>query len=174
MRAMLAVTHLWSMLAFAASGDAGVVVAQRSPVQLEVAEYRSMPKREPTADEIRTALVEVLKEQRIPLSSSAKTRLRVELVEAEKRDDEGGKACARVRSWIVEIDKEYLPKREMVTERCVVTSQPRISAAGNINWIGVADAISRVSHKSGALTDAYAEVLGEVIANLRRALDRRQ
>ncbi len=164
---VVVIARLWWMLA--ASGDGGVV-AQRSPVQLEIAEYRPMPKREPAADEIRQALLDVLNEQRIPVSSNAKTRLRLELVEA--RDDEGNKACARVRSWIVDIDKEYLPKREMITERCVPTSQPRIPAEGNINWIGVADAISRISHKTDALTDAYAQALGEVIANLRRWLDR--
>ena len=154
---------------FVLLADGGVV--QRSPVQLDVAEYRPMAKREPAADDIRTALLDVLEEQKIPVSSSAKTRLRVEIAETEKQDDEG-KTCARVRSWIVDIDKQYLPKREIVTERCVLTSEPRIPAAGNVNWIGVAEAISRVSHKSGALTDAYAQVLGEVIANLRRWLDR--
>jgi len=138
---------------------------------LDVADYRPMAKREPAAEDIRTALLDVLEEQKIPVSSSAKTRLRVEIAETEKQDDEG-KTCARVRSWIVDIDKQYLPKREIVTERCVLTSEPRIPAAGNVNWIGVAEAISRVSHKSGALTDAYAQVLSEVIANLRRWLDR--
>jgi hypothetical protein len=162
------IAQVWWMLA--ASADGGVV-AQRSPVQLDVAEYRPMAKREPTAEEIRAALLDVLNEQKIPVSSSAKTRLRVELVEVEKQDDES-KTCARVRSSTVDIDKEYLPKREIVTERCVPTSEPRISAAGNVNWIGVADAISRVSHKSGALIDAYGQVLSEVIANLRRWLDR--
>lgn len=167
MRAAM-IAQVWWILV--ASADGGV--AQRSPVQLDVAEYRPMAKREPTAEEIRAALLDVLNEQKIPVSPSAKTRLRVELVEAEKHDDEGTKTCARVRSWIVDIDKEYLPKREMITERCVPTSQPRMSAVGNTNWIGVADAISRASHKSGALTDAYAEALDEVIANLRRRLDR--
>ncbi len=166
---VVVIAHLGWILA--ASGDGGVV-AQRSPVQLEIAEYRPMPKREPTADQIRAALLDVLNEQRIPVSSTAKTRLWVELVEPESGDDNGAKTCARVRSWIVDIDKEYLPKREMITERCAPTSQPRIPAAGNINWVGVADAISRVSHKTGALTDAYAQALGEVIANLRRRLDR--
>jgi len=162
------IAQAWWLLA--ASADRGVV-AQRSPVQLDVADYRPMAKREPAAEDIRTALLDVLEEQKIPVSSSAKTRLRVEIAETEKQDDEG-KTCARVRSWIVDIDKQYLPKREIVTERCVLTSEPRIPAAGNVNWIGVADAISRVSHKSGALTDAYAQVLSEVIANLRRWLDR--
>jgi len=162
------IAQAWWLLA--ASADRGVV-AQRSPVQLDVADYRPMAKREPAAEDIRTALLDVLEEQKIPVSSSAKTRLRVEIAETEKQDDEG-KTCARVRSWIVDIDKEYLPKREIVTERCVLTSEPRIPAAGNVNWIGVAEAISRVSHKSGALTDAYAQVLSEVIANLRRWLDR--
>ena len=64
---------------FVLSADGGVV--QRSPVQLDVAEYRPMAKREPTAEEIRAALLDVLNEQKIPVSSSAKTRLRVELVE---------------------------------------------------------------------------------------------
>jgi len=162
------IAQAWWLLA--ASADRGVV-AQRSPVQLDVADYRPMAKREPAAEDIRTALLDVLEEQKIPVSSSAKTRLRVEIAETEKQDDEG-KTCARVRSWIVDIDKQYLPKREIVTERCVLTSEPRIPAAGNVNWIGVAEAISRVSHKSGALTDAYAQVLSEVIANLRRWLDR--
>ena len=138
---------------------------------MDLADYRPLAKREPAAEDIRTALLDVLEEQKIPVSSSAKTRLRVEIAETEKQDDEG-KTCARVRSWIVDIDKQYLPKREIVTERCVLTSEPRIPAAGNVNWIGVAEAISRVSHKSGALTDAYAQVLSEVIANLRRWLDR--
>jgi len=162
------IAQVWWLLAVSADGG---VVAQRNPVQLDVADYRPMAKREPAAEDIRTALLDVLEEQKIPVSSSARTRLRVEIAEAEKQDDEG-KTCARVRSWIVDIDKEYLPKREIVTERCVLTSEPRIPAAGNVNWIGVADAISRVSHKSGALTDAYAQVLSEVIANLRRWLDR--
>jgi len=111
---------------FVLSADGGVV--QRSPVQLDVAEYRPMAKREPTAEEIRAALLDVLNEQKIPVSSSAKTRLRVEIAETEKQDDEG-KTCARVRSWIVDIDKQYLPKREIVTERCVLTSEARIPAA---------------------------------------------
>jgi hypothetical protein len=92
-------------------------------------------------------------------------------VESEKRDEEGVKACARVRSWIVEIGKEYLPKREVVTERCALSSQPKIPANGNINWIGVADAISRSSRKKDSVIDTYAEALGEVIANLKRTLD---
>src|SRR5215471_21705504 len=133
------IAQAWWLLA--ASADGGVV-AQRSPVQLDVADYRPMAKREPAAEDIRTALLDVLEEQKIPVSSSAKTRLRVEIAETEKQDDEG-KTCARVRSWIVDIDKQYLPKREIVTERCVLTSEPRIPAAGNVNWIGVAEAISR-------------------------------
>ncbi len=81
----------------------------------------------------------------IPVTSNATTRLRLELLEAEKRDEEGVKACARVRSRIVETGKEYLPER--LTERCVLASQPKVPADGNINWIGVADAISRISRK---------------------------
>jgi len=163
------IAQVWWMLA--ASADGGVV-AQRSPVQLDVAEYRPMAKREPTAEQIRAALLDVLNEQKIPVSSSAKMRLRVELVEAEKHDDEGTKTCARVRSWIVDMEKEYLPKREIVAERCVPTSWPKVPAEGDVNWIGVADAISIASHNSDALTYAYAEALSEVIANLRRRLDR--
>jgi len=108
----------------------------------------------------------------IPVTSNATTRLRLELLEAEKRDEEGVKACARVRSRIVETGKEYLPKGEVLTERCVLTSQPRVPAARSINWIGVADAISRISHKKDSLTDAYAEALSEVIATLERRLAR--
>ena len=37
---------------------------------------------------------------------------------------------------------------------------------------GVADAISRSSRKKDSITDAYAEALSEVIANLKRTLDR--
>lgn len=167
---VVVLAHVWWILA--AVPDAGVV-AQRSPVQLEVAEYRPMQKREPTAEDVRAALLDVLREQKIPVSSAAKIRLRVELVEPETDDEKGTKTCARIRSWIVDIDKEYLPKREMITERCTATSQPRIPSAGTVNWIGVADAISRVSRKSAdALTDAYAEALGEVIGTLRRRLDR--
>ena len=164
------IAQLWWVLA--AGPDAGVV-AQRAPVQLELADYRPMPKREPTVETIRAALLDVLNDQRIPVSSTARMRLRVELVQAEKLDDEGTKTCARIRSWIVDLDREYLPTRETNTERCVPTSQPRVPASGDINWIGVADAISRASHKAAdALTDAYAEALNEVIANLRRRLDR--
>src|SRR5215813_7395413 len=93
------IAQLWWILA--ASADGGVA-AQRAPVQLEVADYRPMAKRDPTPEVIRAALLEVLNEQKIPVSSSAKTRLRVELVEAERHDDEGTKTCARVRSWIVD------------------------------------------------------------------------
>jgi hypothetical protein len=72
----------------------------------------------------------------------------------------------------VETGREYLPKGEVLTERCVLSSQPKVPADGNINWIGVADAISRTSRKRDALTDAYAEALSEVIANLDRRLAR--
>ena|GEM_PF-3775121 len=108
----------------------------------------------------------------MPVSSTATTHLRLELLEAEKRDEEGLKACARVRSWIVGTGKEFLPKREMVTERCVLTSQPRVPALESINWIGVADAISRASRKKDPITDAYAEALSEVIPNVERRLVR--
>src|SRR5262249_22759338 len=155
--------------ALASSEDGGVPV-QRSPVKLEISDYRPMVQRAPTQDEIRTALVQILKDRGVPVSSNATTHLRLELLEAEKRDDEGVKACARVRSWIVESGKEFLPKREMVTERCVLTSQPRVPAEGSINWIGVADAISRASRKKDPMTDAYAGALSEVIANLERRL----
>jgi hypothetical protein len=170
MRTLLVIAHSWSMLVLGASGDSGIPGQSRS-VQLQIADYRPMSQRVPTSDEIRAALVEVLRAQKIPVTSDAKTHLWLELVESEKRDEEGVKACARVRSWIVEIGKEYLPKREVVTERCALSSQPKIPANGNINWIGVADAISRSSRKKDSLTDAYAEALGEVIANLKRTLD---
>ncbi len=65
--------------------------------------------------------MEVLRAQKILVTSDAKTHLWLELVESEKRDQEGIQACARVRSWIVEIGKEYLPKREVVTERCALS-----------------------------------------------------
>jgi len=171
LRALLAIAHAWSMLAFASSEDGGVP-PQRGPVQLEIADYRPLSQRAPTQDEIRAALVQILKERRVPVTSNATTRLRLELLEAEKRDEEGVKACARVRSRIVETGKEYLPKGEVPTERCVLTSQPRVPAARSINWIGVADAISRISHKKDSLTDAYAEALSEVIATLERRLAR--
>lgn len=171
LRALLAIAQAWSMPALASSEDGGVS-AQRDPVQLEIADYRPLSQRAPTQDEIRAALVQILKERRIPVTSNATMRLRLELLEAEKRDEEGVKACARVRSRIVETSKEYLPKGEVLTERCVLTSQPRVPAAGSINWIGVADAISRMSHKKDSLTDAYAEALSEVIATLERRLAR--
>ncbi len=167
MRALLVIAHSWSMLVLGASEDGGLPAPSRS-VQLQVADYRPMAQRVP----IRAALVEELRAQKILVTSDAKTHLWLELVESEKRDEEGIKACARVRSWIVEIGKEYLPKREIVTERCALSSQPKIPAEGNINWIGVADAISRSSRKKDSMTDAYAEALSEVIANLKRTLDR--
>ncbi len=170
MRTLLVIAHSWSMLVLGASEDGGLP-AQRRSVQLRVADYRPMSQRAPTSDEIRAALVEVLRAQKILVTSDAKTHLWLELVESEKRDQEGIQACARVRSWIVEIGKEYLPKREVVTERCALSSQPKIPADGNINWIGVADAISRSSRKKDSITDAYGEALSEVIANLKRTLD---
>ena len=159
------------MLALGSFEDGGVL-AQRAPVQLEIADYRPVSQRAPTQDQIRAALVQVLRDQGIPVTSNATTRLQLELLEAEKRDEQGVKACARVRSRIVETGKEYLPKGEVLTERCIFTSQPKVPADGNINWIGVADAISRASRKRDTLTDAYAEALSEVIANLDRRLAR--
>jgi hypothetical protein len=60
----------------------------------------------------------------------------------------------------------------VLTERCVLSSQPKVPAAGSVNWIGVADAISRGSLKKDPLTDAYAQALSEVIAHLERRLAR--
>jgi hypothetical protein len=171
MRALLAIAQVWSMLAFAASEDGGMV-AQRDPVQLEIADYRPVSQRAPTQDEIRAALLQIFKERRIPVTSNATRRLRLELLETQKRDGEGLGACARVRSQIVETGKEYLPKGEVLTERCVLSSQPKVPAAGSVNWIGVADAISRGSDKKNPLIDAYAQALSEVIANLERRLAR--
>ena len=171
MQALSAIAVGWSMLAFGFAEDGGVR-AQRTPVQLEIADYRPLSQRVPGQDEIRSGMVQILKEQGIPVTSSATTRLQLELLEAEKRDEEGIKACARVRSRIVETSKEYLPKGELLSEHCVVTSWPRIPADGNFNWIGVADAISRGSRKRDAMTDAYAQALSEVIANLKRRLAR--
>jgi hypothetical protein len=108
MRALLAIAQVWSTLAFAASEDGGMV-AQRDPVQLDIADYRPVSRRVPTQTEIRAALVQIFKERRIPVTSNATTRLRLELLEAQKRDGEGVRACARVRSQIVEAGKEYLP-----------------------------------------------------------------
>jgi hypothetical protein len=54
----------------------------------------------------------------------------------------------------------------------VLSSQPKVPAAGSVNWIGVADAISRGSDKKNPLIDAYAQALSEVIANLERRLAR--
>jgi len=51
-----------------------------------------------------------------------------------------------------------------------LTSQRKVPADENINWIGVADAISRGSRKKDAMTEAYAQALSEVIANLTRRL----
>src|SRR5260370_20884159 len=76
LRALLAIAQAWSMLASASSGDGGVS-AQREPVQLEIADYRPPSQRAPTRDEIRAALVHVLKERRIPVTSNATTRVRL-------------------------------------------------------------------------------------------------
>jgi hypothetical protein len=169
MGTLLPVMYAWSMLLSGASEDGGIS-AQRRPVQLQIADYRPTSQRKPTADEIRAELVEALKAQNIPVASDAKTQLWLELIESGKRDEEGIRACARVRSWIVEIGKEYLPKREVVTERCVLSSQPKVPAEGNVNWIGVADAISRSSPEKDAMTHAYAGAISEVVANLKRTL----
>lgn len=67
-------------------------------MQLKISDYRATSQRAPTADEIREALVEVLRAQKIPVSPDAKTHLWLELKDSEKRDEEGIKACARVRS----------------------------------------------------------------------------
>ena len=171
MQALSAIALGWSMLGFGFAEDGGVR-AQRTPVQLEIADYRPPSRRVPTQEEIRSGMVQILKEQGITVTSSATTRLQLELLEAEKRDEEGIKACARVRSRIVETGKEYLPKGQLLSEHCVLSSQPKVPADGNINWIGVADAISRGSRKKDAMTEAYAQALSEVIANLTRRLPR--
>jgi len=134
----LPVMCAWSMLLSGASEDGGIS-AQRRPVQLQIADYRPTSQRKPTADEIRAELVEALRAQNILVASDAKTQLWLELIESGKRDEEGIRACARVRSWIV-------------------------------NWIGVADAISRPSREKDAMTHAYAGAISEVVANLKRTL----
>jgi hypothetical protein len=102
MGTLLPVMYSWSMLLSGASEDGGIP-AQRRLVQLRIGDYRPTSQRTPTADEIRAGLVEALRAQNISVSSDAKTQLWLELIESGKRDDEGIKVCARVRSWISEV-----------------------------------------------------------------------
>jgi len=157
-------------LAIASPEDGGT--PQRSPVQLKIDDFRPTQDRVLTGDEIRTALVQVLKEQRIPVTSNANTILLLQLLVSEKHDDQGVQACARIRGWIEQTGKEFLPKNEVLRERCALTSQPKVPAEGNFNWLGLADALSRSSGRNDSFTSAYGETLNEVIRNLERRLPR--
>jgi hypothetical protein len=159
-----------SILATASAEDAGT--AQRSPVQLKIDDRRPTPERVLTREQIHAALVQVLKEQRIPVTSNATTILLLQLLDSEKRDEQGIQACARVRGWIEQTGKEFLPKNEVLRERCALTSQPKVAAEGGFNWLGLADALSRSSGRTDSFTSAYGETLSEVIRSLERWLPR--
>jgi hypothetical protein len=159
------------LFGFAAPEDGGEP-AQHRPVQVKLTDLRPLSERAPTDEEIMAALVQRLKDRRIPVGPNATTRLEIELLKAEKRDEEGVKACARVRSWIVESGREFLPKTEVVTERCVLTSQPKIPADGTVNWLGLANALSRRPPNQAAFAQAYLEALDQVVANLERRVGR--
>src|SRR5215470_2674241 len=78
-----------------------------------------------------------------------------------QRSVQGSSECVRLR-----LKKQIRPAADHLT------SQRKVPADGNINWIGVADAISRGSRKKDAMTEAYAQALSEEIANLTRRLPR--
>lgn len=159
-----------STLVIASPEDGGT--ALRSPVQLKIDDLRPGPERVLTGDQIRAAVVQTLKEQRIPVTSNANTVLQLQLLVSEKHDDQGVQACARVRGWIEQTGKEFLPKNEVLRERCALTSQPKVPAEGGFNWLGLADALSRSSGRNDSFTSAYGEALHEVIRNLERRLPR--
>ena len=167
---------VWGTLVLAqdagTAGPAAPVRIQRT-LRLELVDSRPKVNRDPTTSAVENAIRDALGREAIRFAPDAKTTLRLELLQVERREGVALMICAQVRGRIVESGRDFLPSSDTVTERCLQGSPKMPSYDGaNVSPNSVTEAAATLLGAFGdrPVSRAFGAALAEVIANLQRKL----